>query len=71
MSYVVRASGGLLRDRPAWLSIGWPDGRRDFVSRELAATFDTTVSAQAAIDDVYEVFREPAAGIQFTIERDE
>jgi hypothetical protein len=70
MSFVVKASGGML-EHPLWISTRWPDSRRDFVSRELAATFETTEVAHAAIGDIYEVLREPAAGIQFSVERDE
>jgi hypothetical protein len=64
--FAVKAEGGLL-SLPLWLSSRWPDGRRDFVPRELAAVFPSFDDASAAIEDIFSVLREPRNGIAFTV----
>jgi hypothetical protein len=64
--FVVKAEHGPL-GQPLWLSTRWPDGRRDFVPRELAAIFHSFDDASAAIADVYPVLREAQTGIAFTV----
>ena len=66
MQFVVKAAGGLLEESH-WLSTRWPDGSRDFVPRELAASFQTAEQARDAIADVGTLFKE--AGIVFSIEQ--
>jgi hypothetical protein len=54
MSYVVKATGGVL-EIATWVSSRWPDGSRSLVClEELAAVFCTSHEASAAIADLPE-----------------
>jgi hypothetical protein len=65
MSYVVKATGGIL-EIPTWVSSRWPDGSRSLVClEELAAVFRTSQEASAAIADVPHVLR---GAIHFSVE---
>jgi hypothetical protein len=58
MSYVVMATGGIL-EIPTWVSSRWPDGSRSLVClEELAAVFQTSHEATAAIADIPHVLRD-------------
>jgi hypothetical protein len=58
MSYVVKATGGVL-EVPTWVSSRWPDGSRGLVClEELAAMFRRSQAASAAIADIPEGYRD-------------
>jgi hypothetical protein len=65
MGFVVRAT--LENGTVTWLTTAWPDGSRIITSlRDVAATFQTSEEAHAAIDDVPQLYKN--MGVTFSVD---